>query len=81
MTGHSTQKPAALYERALLCNSAPGDVMFDPFAGSGTALIAAEKTGRRCLALELDPRYVQAAVDRWQAYTGQTAQRYDTKDV
>jgi hypothetical protein len=77
-TGHSTQKPVALYERALICNSAPGDAMLDPFVGSGTALIAAQKTGRRCLAMELEPTYVQLAVDRWEAYTGQVAQRHET---
>jgi DNA modification methylase len=77
-TGHSTQKPVALYERALVCNSAQGDVLFDPFLGSGTAIIAAEKTGRRCLGLELEPRYVQAAISRWEAYTGQTARKVDT---
>ena len=78
VTGHSTQKPVALYERALVCNSAPGEVLFDPFVGSGTALIAAEKTGRRCVAIELNPQYVQAAVDRWEAFTGQTARRHET---
>jgi DNA modification methylase len=76
-TGHSTQKPVALYERALICNSAPSDVLFDPFIGSGTAIIAAQKTGRRCLGLELEPRYVQMAIARWEAYTGQTAVRID----
>ena len=76
-TGHSTQKPVALYERALLCNTAPGDILIDPFAGSGTAIIAAEKTGRRCLAIELEPTYVQMAVTRWEAYTGQRAQRHE----
>jgi hypothetical protein len=74
-TGHSTQKPVALYERALLCNSAPGDCMFDPFAGSGTCFVAASKTARRCVGLELEPRYVQATIDRWEAYTGQSAQK------
>ena len=49
--------------------------MYDPFCGSGTAIIAAEKTGRRCLALEIDPRYVQAAVTRWEAFTGDRATR------
>jgi hypothetical protein len=49
--------------------------VYDPFCGSGTALIAAEKTGRRCLAIELDPRYVQAAITRWEAYAGQRATR------
>jgi DNA modification methylase len=72
-TGHSTQKPVALYERALLNNSAPGDAVYDPFIGSGTAIIAAQKTGRQCLGVELEPRYVQMAIDRWQAYTNMTA--------
>ena len=75
VTGHSTQKPVALYERALLNNSAPGDVMLDAFAGSGTAFIAAEKTGRRCLGLEVEPRYVQVILDRWTAFTGGTARK------
>jgi len=77
-TGHSTQKPVALYERALVCSSAPGDVLLDLFAGSGTAFIAAEKMGRQCRALELEPAYVQMAVDRWEALTGQTAVRHET---
>jgi DNA modification methylase len=79
-TGHSTQKPVALYERALLNNSAPGDVVYDAFVGSGTAIIAAQKTGRRCVGVELDPRYVQMAIDRWQAYTGQTATQIETEN-
>ena len=45
----------------------------DPFAGSGTTLIAAEQLGRRCVAIEIEPRYVQIAIDRWEAFTGQTA--------
>ena len=48
--------------------------MYDPFVGSGTAIIAAEKLGRWCLALEIDPQYVQAAIFRWEAFTGQSAQ-------
>jgi DNA modification methylase len=70
----------ALYERALLNNSAPGDVVYDAFVGSGTAIIAAQKTGRRCVGVELDPRYVQMAIDRWQAYTGQTATQIETEN-
>lgn len=77
VTGHSTQKPVALYERALVNNSAPGDVMLDLFAGSGTAFIAAEKTGRRCLGLELEPKYVQVILDRWVAYTGGVVRKVD----
>ena len=53
----------------------PGDAVYDPFVGSGTSIIAAEKTGRVCLALEIDPAYVQAAVSRWEAFTGQSAVR------
>jgi DNA modification methylase len=50
----------------------------DAFAGSGTAFIAAEKTGRRCLGLELEPRYVQVILDRWTAYTGGVVRKVDT---
>jgi len=81
VTGHSTQKPVALYERALRCNSAPHDVLMDAFAGSGTAFIAAEKLGRRCLGLELEPRYVQVILDRWTAYTGGGVRKVDTRSA
>ena len=72
-TGHSTQKPVRLFEIPILNHTRPGEAIYEPFSGSGTALIAAEKTGRCCLALELDPPYVQTAIDRWQRYTGQRA--------
>jgi DNA modification methylase len=51
-------------------NSNPGQAVYDPFLGSGTTLIAAETTGRVCLGMELEPRYVDVAVRRWQAFTG-----------
>ena len=73
MTGHSTQKPVALFERAILCHTRGNEGVYDPFVGSGTALIAAEKTGRTGFALDLDPTYVQVTIDRWEAYTGQRA--------
>jgi hypothetical protein len=73
VTGHATQKPVELFERPIRNHTRPGDAIFEPFAGSGTALIAAERTQRRCLALELDPRYVQAIIDRWQMLTGRRA--------
>ena len=76
VTGHSTQKPVALYEIPIRNHTVAKDVLYDPFLGSGTALIAAEKTGRRCVALEIDPRYVHAAVARWEAFTGQHARRH-----
>ena len=75
VTGHGTQKPVRLFEIPLLNHTVAGETIYDPFCGSGTALIAAEKTGRRCLALEIDPRYVQAAVTRWEAFTGYRATR------
>ena len=72
-TVHGTQKPVACMRRPIENNSAEGDAVYEPFSGSGTTLIAAERTGRRCFALELDPRYVDVAVTRWQTLTGQTA--------
>jgi len=55
VTGHGTQKPVRLFERAILNHTVAEEAIYDPFLGSGTALIAAEKTGRTCFALELDP--------------------------
>jgi DNA modification methylase len=77
VTGHGTQKPVRLFERPILNHCDPDEAVFDPFVGSGTTIIAAEKTGRRCFAMELAPPYVQATIDRWQAYTGQRAVRLD----
>jgi len=72
-TTHSTQKPVECMRRPLLNNSSPGQAVYDPFLGSGTTLIAAETTGRICLAVELEPLYVDVAVRRWQAFTGKAA--------
>ena len=69
-TAHSTQKPVECMRRPMLNNSNPGQAVYDPFLGSGTTLIAAETTGRVCLGMELEPRYVDVAVRRWQAFTG-----------
>ena len=70
---HPTVKPVALVADAILDCSARGDVVLDAFLGSGTTVIAAERTGRRCYGLELDPAYVDTIVRRWQALTGGTA--------
>ena len=70
---HPTMKPLALVERAIENSSRPGDVVLDLFLGSGTTLIAAERTGRSCRAVDLDPRYVDIAVARWEAFTGERA--------
>lgn len=72
---HPTQKPVELAERALQNSSRPGDVVLDLFMGSGTTLIAAERLGRRCRGMELDPRYVDVAVRRWEEFTGLEATR------
>ena len=72
-TPHSTQKPVECMRRPMQNNSNPGQAVYDPFLGSGTTLIAAETTGRVCLGMELEPRYVDVAVRRWQAFTGKTA--------
>jgi DNA modification methylase len=69
-TVHGTQKPVECMRRPMLNNSSPGQAVYDPFIGSGTTLIAAETTGRVCLGMELDPRYVDVAIRRWQAFTG-----------
>jgi DNA modification methylase len=75
---HPTVKPVALIADAMLDASAVGDVVLDPFLGSGTALIAAERTGRVCYGMELDPIYVDTAIRRWQNYTGQSARHAAT---
>ena len=59
----------------MINNSAKDDAIYEPFAGSGTTIIAAESTGRVCLAMEIDPRYCDVIVERWQRYTGKTARR------
>src|SRR5262245_17014224 len=76
VTGHGTQKPVRLFEIPMLNHTIAGEVMYDPFCGSGTAIIAAEKLGRACYAMEIDHKYVQAAVTRWEAFTGQKAIRH-----
>lgn len=70
---HPTQKPVALMRRPILNHTRPGEFVYEPFSGSGTTMVAAETVGRCCLAIELDPRYVDVAVDRWQQLTGKTA--------
>jgi DNA modification methylase len=74
-TGHSTQKPVECMKRPIENNSSPGQAIYDPFIGSGTTLIAAEMTGRCCHGIEINPAYVDVAVLRWQAFTGEQAHR------
>jgi DNA modification methylase len=75
---HPTVKPVALVADAILDCSARGDVVLDGFLGSGTTVIAAERTGRRCFGIEIDPTYVDTIIRRWQAFTGDTARHTAT---
>ena len=72
-TTHGTQKPVECMRRPIENNSSPGQAVYEPFSGSGTTIIAAETSGRACHAVELSPAYVDVAVLRWQAFTGQQA--------
>jgi DNA modification methylase len=74
-TVHGTQKPVECMRRPILNNSCAGELVYDPFLGSGTTLIAAQTSGRTCVALEIDPAYVDVAVRRWQSFTGKQALR------
>ena len=70
---HPTQKPVELMRRPILNHTKRGEVVYDPFLGSGTTLAAAEATGRVCYGLEIDPKYVDVIVTRWQNFTGKKA--------
>lgn len=70
---HPTQKPVELITRALINSSKEEDIVLDLFLGSGSTLIASEKTGRICYGMELDPKYVDTIVKRWEDYTGSVA--------
>lgn len=67
---HPTMKPVELIARALRNSSSRKALVFEPFSGSGSTLIACEVTGRVCRAIELDPAYVQVAIERWERFTG-----------
>jgi DNA modification methylase len=71
--GHGTQKPVECMERPVRNHLA--DTVYEPFAGSGTTLIACERTGRTCMAMELDPGYCDVVVRRWEEFTGRKAER------
>jgi DNA modification methylase len=72
---HPTMKPVELIERAIRNSSRSGGLVLDPFGGSGSTLIACEKTGRRARIVEVDPKYVDVIVRRWQEFTGKRAVR------
>lgn len=70
---HASPKPVALWLSPIDNHTKAGEIMYEPFSGSGGQVIAAEQTGRRCYAMELSPQYVDVAVRRWQQFTGKTA--------
>jgi DNA modification methylase len=74
-TRHATQKPVECMRRPMLNNSSPGQAIYEPFLGSGTTLIAAQSCGRVCFGVEIDPLFVDLAIRRWQAFTGEKAKR------
>jgi len=78
-TGHSTQKPVECMRRPIKNNSIPGDLVYEPFSGSGTTVIACEETDRVCRAIELNPLYVDLCVTRWESFSGKKAVHAGTK--
>jgi DNA modification methylase len=70
---HPTQKPIELIEKAITNSSKSGDIVVDVFGGSGSTLIATEKTNRSCRMMELDPKYCDVIIKRWQEFTGKDA--------
>ena len=75
MNIHPTQKPLELYLRPIDFHTEPGDILYEPFLGSVTQLIAAEKLGRVCYAMEREPKYVDICIQRWEVFTGEKAIR------
>jgi DNA modification methylase len=75
---HPTQKPLLLFETPIRNHLKPGEALYEPFCGSGTALIAAERTGARCYAMEIDPIYVEVALARWERFSGEIAVRVES---
>ena len=74
-------KPVALVERAIRNSSKTRDIVLDPFGGSGSTLIACEKTGRHARLVELDPKYCDVIIERWQRFTGDRARHGDSGEV
>ena len=77
---HPTMKPVGLFDYQIQNNTKGGDIVLDLFNGSGTTIIACEQNGRKAYCMELDPKYVDAAVDRWEKFTGQKAVKLNQKE-
>lgn len=80
-TSHPTQKPVEIYTRSINHHTNPGEYIYDPFGGSGTLIIACEKSMRRALTMELDPKFCDVIVRRWQKFTGKKAILEETGDA
>ena len=78
---HPTVKPIALVSDAILDSTKRDDIVLDPFLGSGTTILSAERTGRRCFGIEIDPIYVETAIGRWQRMTGLEATKCPGPDI
>lgn len=78
---HPTQKPTRVFELPMMKHTRPGDICLETFAGSGSQVIAAERLDRRCFAVELNPRFVDVAVLRWEQFTGNIAERIPHGEV
>lgn len=78
LASHPTVKPVLMAADAILDCSVRGDIILDPFLGSGTTVLAAERTGRRCFGMEIDPTYVDLVIRRWQTLTGGDATHVST---
>lgn len=74
---HPAQKPLLLAELPIATHTKPGEAVYDPFLGSGTTLIAAERLDRRCYGLELEPRYCDVILGRWERFSGSRAELLD----
>ena len=75
LKGHTTPKPVAFIDRALKNSSKSDDIIIDFFGGSGSTMVACEKTNRKCYMMELDPKYIDVIIKRWEQYTGQKAEK------
>ena len=71
--GHETPKPVDMIVRVVKSSCKLGGTVYDPFSGTGTTIIASERVDRVCYAMEIEPKYVQVAIERWEQYTGEKA--------
>ena len=74
---HPTMKPVELVARAITNSSNPSDIVLDLFGGSGSTIIASEQTDRQCMMMELDPKYCQVIINRWEEFTGEKAEKIE----